>query len=154
MFFEDMIASLDMAWGSFVAGFDQFFIHFFTTAVMLAIGMVIYTQITPHAELRLARQGNAAAGLSLGSALLGLSIPLAVCMATSINWADIVVWGAVTILLQLFTFRIAHLVLRNLPKRIEAGEVSAAAYLASVQLSMSAIVAAAVSGAPLARYSV
>ena len=57
---------------------------------------------------------------------------------------DIVIWGFITLVIQLLCYRIADLVLRDLPKRIVAGEVGPALWLASLTLSVACITAAAV----------
>ena len=59
---------------------------------------------------------------------------------------EILIWGPVTLLLQIIAFRIADLVLRDLPARIESGEIGAATLLVSIKLAVAAINAAAVSG--------
>ena len=47
---------------------------------------------------------------------------MAACLATAPSVYDILIWGVVAILLQLLAFRVADLVLRDLPKRIERDE--------------------------------
>jgi len=64
---------------------------------------------------------NAAAAVSLSGACLGLAIPLAFCMAASVNTLDIVLWGVAAIVIQLIGFRITDWLLKELPSRIEAG---------------------------------
>tara|TARA_B100000029_G_scaffold289122_1_gene282883 strand:- start:145 stop:558 length:414 start_codon:yes stop_codon:yes gene_type:complete len=137
---------MDLIWQSFLAGSPVLLVHFIVTIVMLILGTSIYVWMTPHKEFQLVRGGNLAAGISLSGAILGLALPLAICMAVSVNVADIIVWGILTIAIQLLAFRLTDLVLRDLPKRIEAGEVSAATVLAAIKLSVAAINAAAVSG--------
>jgi len=105
-----------------------------------------YLWLTPHKEMELIRQGNTAAAVSLGGAALGLAIPMAFCLGNSINVWDIVIWGAVTLFLQVLAFRAVDLVLHHLPKRIEHDEVSAAIFLASMKISVAMLIAAAVSG--------
>ena len=56
------------------------------------------------------------------------------------------IWGVVTLVIQIVTFRIIDLWLKDLPKRIEAGEVGTAILVASIKLAVGAINAAAVSG--------
>ena len=86
---------------SFLAGFPVLLLHFAVTLGMLAIGVTIYHLVTPYHELRLIRNGNTAAAVSISGAIVGLAIPLAICMATSVNVWDIVSWGIVTLLIQL-----------------------------------------------------
>ena len=49
-----------------------------TGSLLLLTGcLAVYTAITPHAELRLIRQGNAAASAALAGVLVGFAVPLA-----------------------------------------------------------------------------
>ena len=137
---------MDAAIQSFLAGIPFLLSHFGVTVLMLVIGVFIYMWITSHDERALIREGNTAAAISLAGAILGLSIPLAFCMASSVNVYDIVIWGIVTLVIQLATFWIIDIWLRDLSKRIEEGQVGTAILLVSVKLAVASINAAAVSG--------
>jgi putative membrane protein len=137
---------MDAAIQSFLSGIPFLLTHFGVTVAMLVAGTYIYMWITPHDERTLIRQGNTAAAVSLAGAILGLAIPLAFCMANSVNVYDIVIWGLVTLVIQIATFRLIDLWLRDLSKRIEEGEIGTAILLVSVKLAIAAINAAAVSG--------
>ena len=131
---------------SFLAGFPVLLLHFTVTLGMLLIGVTIYHLVTPYHELRLIRNGNTAAALSISGAIIGLAIPLAICMATSVNVWDIVIWGIVTLLIQVLAYRIGDALLKGLPTRIENGEMGAAILVVSIKLAISFINAAAVAG--------
>ena len=137
---------MDAAIQSFLAGIPFLLSHFGVTVLMLVIGVFIYMRITSHDERKLIREGNTAAAVSLAGAILGLAIPLAFCMASSVNVYDIVIWGIVTLVIQLATFWIIDIWLRDLSKRIEEGQVGTAILLVSVKLAVASINAAAVSG--------
>jgi putative membrane protein len=137
---------MDVVLQSFLAGFPVLLMHFLVTIVMLVVGVTIYVWITPHKDVALVREGNVAAAISLSGAILGLAIPLAMSMSVSVNVADIVIWGLLTLVIQLIVFRLADLLLRDLSARIEAGEVAAALLLSAIKLAVAAITAAAVSG--------
>ena len=131
---------------SFLAGFPVLIAHFAVTVAMLIAGVVIYVFITPHDELKLVRSGNMAAAVSLSGAIIGIALPLAFCMAASVSVFDILVWGSVTVALQLAAFKATDLLLRDLSKRIEAGELGSAYILVAIKLAVAAINAAAVAG--------
>ena len=131
---------------SFLNGFPVLLMHFSVTLLMLVAGAIIYQIITPFNELDLIRGGNIAAALSFSGALVGLALPLAVCMARSINLWDIIIWGCLTLLIQLIAYRIGDALLKDLPKRIETGELSAATTIVGIKLSVAMINAAAVAG--------
>ena len=140
---------MDGAIQSFLSGIPFLLTHFGVTIVMLVVGAFIYIKITSHDEMALIRDGNNAAAVSLSGAILGLAIPLAFCMANSVNVYDIVIWGLVTLVIQLVTFWIIDLWLRDLSRKIEDGQVGTAILLASVKLAVASINAAAISGKKL-----
>jgi len=123
-----------------------FLLHMGTTLAILVLGVLIYMWFTPHSEARLIREGNVAAAASFGAAVLGLALPLAICMARSVNVADIVIWGVVALIVQLATFFIMGLVFKDLSRRIENGDMAAAVALGSTKLGVAAINAAAIAG--------
>ena len=137
---------MDGAIQSFLSGIPFLLTHFGVTIVMRVVGAFIYIKITSHDEMALIRDGNNAAAVSLSGAILGLAIPLAFCMANSVNVYDIVIWGLVTLVIQLVTFWIIDLWLRDLSRKIEDGQVGTAILLASVKLAVASINAAAISG--------
>lgn len=137
---------MEAVWQSFLAGAPILILHFAVTLALLALGAVIYMKTTPYHELDLIRDGNTAASISLAGVLLGLAIPLAAAMAESVNTIDLLIFGGLAIILQLVAYRIADLVIRDLPQRIVDGQISAAIWLASVKLSIAAVNAAAVGG--------
>jgi putative membrane protein len=75
-----------------------------------------------------------------------MAIPLAICMATSVNIWDIVIWGVVTLLIQILAYRIGDVLLKDAPTRIENGEMGAAILIVGIKLAISFINAAAVAG--------
>ena len=137
---------MDAVIQSFLSGLPILLLHFTLTLLMLALGAVIYVMITPYHEIDLIKQGNVAAAISFGGVLVGLALPLAMNMVGSVNAFDILVFGAVAIILQLLAYRLTDIVLKDLPKRIKSGEISAAITLVALKLSISVINAAAVGG--------
>jgi putative membrane protein len=131
---------------SFLAGFPVLLLHFAVTLGMLGIGVTIYLFVTPYRELDLIRNGNTAAAVSISGAIIGMAIPLAICMATSVNIWDIVIWGVVTLLIQILAYRIGDVLLKDAPTRIENGEMGAAILIVGIKLAISFINAAAVAG--------
>lgn len=131
---------------AFATGFPVTLLHVGVTLAILFLGAAAYVLLTPHKEISLIREGNAAAALSLGGVLVGLAIPLAVAMSASTSTLEIGVWGVSTVVVQLLVFRLMDFILRGLPQRIQDGEVSAAALLVGGKLATALIVAAAVAG--------
>jgi len=137
---------MDAVIQSLISGFPVLMAHSALTFVMLGVAVSIYVWITPMDELALIRSGNNAASLSLGGAIVGLAVPLAFCMAASVSVLDIVFWGIPTLILQLIAFRIVDFFLKDMPQRIEQGDMAAAILLVSVKFATAAVNAAAVTG--------
>lgn len=144
--------ALEASLQGFASGFPTFALHGGITLVIMLVGLAIHSWLTPYHELKLVRENNIAAGISLGGAFLSLSIPLAFAMASSLNWADLVLWGVMTVLVQLLALKFVDILLHGMPRRIREGEIAAACVLVSVKLSFGFILAAAVAGVPLARF--
>ena len=135
---------------AFATGFPLTLLHGGITVALLAAGAGLYALLTPYRDIQLIREGNTAAAISLGSVLVGLAIPLAVSLAASSGELELVLWGVAIIAVQLFVFRFTDWVLQGLPRRIQAGEVSAATFLACVKIATALVLAGAVAGVPLA----
>jgi putative membrane protein len=131
---------------AFATGFPLTLLHAGLTMLFLIVGAGVYILLTPQKEIRLIREGNVAAAVSLGGMLVGLAIPLAVSLSASTSAVEIGLWGAATIAVQLLVFRLTDLVLHGLPKRIQDGEMAAAALLVGVKLATAIILAAAMAG--------
>ena len=136
---------MEVIFQSFLSGLPLLLIHFGVTLIMLALGIVIYVIVTPYNEIGLIKKGNPSAALSFSGALIGMAIHLSVAMAGSVNIMDIIVFGAVAIILQLLSYRITDLLLRELPSRIKNNEISAAITMVGIKISISLVNAAAVS---------
>ncbi|MBJ7409910.1 MULTISPECIES: DUF350 domain-containing protein [unclassified Phenylobacterium] len=128
---------------AFASGFPVFLAHAGVTVLILFAAAALYVLLTPHKEITLIREGNTAAAVSLGGVLLGLAIPLSASLRASTNVIEIGLWGAVTVVVQLLVFRLVDMLLRGLPRRIQEGEMSAAALLVGAKVATALIIAAA-----------
>jgi putative membrane protein len=131
---------------AFATGFPVTLLHVAVTVTILIAAAAIYILLTPHKEITLIREGNTAAAVSFGGVLIGLAMPLAVSMKASTNLVEIGLWGVATVAVQLLIFRLVDLVLHGLPKRIQDGEMAAAAFMVGAKLATALIVAQAVAG--------
>lgn len=121
------------------------FLAFFVTALaLLALFLLLYMLVTPHRELRLIRQGNLAAAISLAGALIGFVIPLASVIEYSVSLIDMTVWGLVAMVVQILTFLAARLLLPDLVRRIEADTPGPAVALATLSIVVGMLNAACV----------
>ncbi len=108
--------------------------YFATALALLALFVVLYLFATPYNEMALIREGNTAAAVSLGGAMIGYALPIAVSVATSHNIASMVGWGVVACVVQLLAYIVARLVLPQIVQNIPLGKLASGVFLASLSL--------------------
>lgn len=135
---------MDAVITSLYNGLPIFMLHGGTAILMLIVGAFIYSKITPWNELDFIMEGNTAAAVSFSGAILGIAIPLAAALSSSISIWEIVVWGSVAIILQITVFLILDLVLPNLSEQIKANKIAAGIFIASNKIALALMNAAAV----------
>ena len=113
-----------------LAGAPAFLLYLAVAFALVAIFIVLYSLITPQREIALIREGNAAAAISLGGAILGFAIPLSKSISQSRDLVDMVTWACVALAVQLAAFFLSGLVISHEAKRITEGDLAAAWYLA------------------------
>ena len=113
------------------------FASYFATAVVLLLAfLAIYIRVTPYNELTLIREGNTAAAISLGGAVIGFALPIAVAVAISHNLYAMLAWGVVASFVQLLTFIVARLALPRLNESIPQGKLASGIFLASLAIGV------------------
>lgn len=143
-----MMATLE----SFQQGFPTFLFMTGTAGILLLIASTVYILLTPWKELALVRGGNGSAGLALAGAIVGLAIPIASCLASSISLFDLILWGVVALILQLLTYRVIDMILRDIPGRIQNDEAGAAIVLIASKLAVAMLLAAGLWDPALQRF--
>jgi len=126
-----------------------FVFYILGAAAVFALFAFIYTRVTPHREFVLIREGNSAAAIALGGALIGFALPVASVIAHSVSILDFLLWAVIAAVVQLTTFFVVNLVLKGLPERIQRGEVSAAVFAAAVAIGMGLLNAACMTPTPV-----
>lgn len=116
---------MDPALEAFTHGLPVFLFHGSVALLIWLAGACLYAMLTPRDELRLIRENNVSAGLSLGAALMGIALPIAASLATSHSLLDLVIWGATAVILQLVVFRAVDFCVKDLSVRIAKGEMAA-----------------------------
>tara|TARA_B100000963_G_scaffold87699_1_gene75246 strand:- start:1063 stop:1482 length:420 start_codon:yes stop_codon:yes gene_type:complete len=134
-----------LIFGGLVNGLPFLLSHFVTSVIVFLIGVIIYLFITPMKEIALIRKKNTAAAISFSGALIGLALPLASSLSASGSIYEIIVWGLVAIVIQLFCFKAVDILINDLPKRIENGELSSSILLFSIKISVALLNSAAIS---------
>jgi putative membrane protein len=114
-----------------LANLPSFLLYFATSMVLFAAFLAAYTTLVPLHEWRLIREGNTAVALALAGAMLGFAMPLAVAIARAANLADMAVWAAVSLVLQLLCFAALGLLRRNARVALAQGDMAEAILLAA-----------------------
>ena len=122
-----------MDWFAFQTGATAFIIAFVAAVLFFVAFKFIYQCVTPYHERTLIRQGNTAAAVALGGALIGYVLPLASALSHTVSLPEFAAWALLAGVIQIVVFvAISRMAFRNLVARIEAGEIAAAVYLASI----------------------
>ena len=118
-----------------LAGLPSMFGQAAIVVAMLAGGIHLYFLLTPYDDMALVRSGNVAAAISLFSIIVGLAVPLSFCLVFVSELPHLLFFGALTVAIQLSAFKVTDWLLKDLSRRIEDGEVSAAIVLLAVKLA-------------------
>ena len=117
-----------------LAGLPSFLAYFAVAIILLTLFGMAYIFITPYREIHLIREGNLAAALGLGGALLGFVLPLASAIAHSVSLLDMAVWGLIALLVQLLVYRVACGLMPELVRDIPAGKVATGVFVGSLSV--------------------
>lgn len=119
-----------------ISGLPAFASFFATGIVLLGVFFALYVLITPYNELQLIRAGNEAAAVSLGGAVIGFALPLAVSVAVSHNLYAMVGWGVVAGIVQLLVFAVARVALPRINESIPQGRMASGIFLALLSIAV------------------
>jgi putative membrane protein len=128
-----------------LAGFDDFLVYFAASIAMVALFLAIYVRVTPYREITLIREGNAAAAASLSGALLGFVLPLASAVAHSVNLADMAIWSAIALIVQVAGYGVARVLLPGIASGIPSGNIAHGVFLGALSIGVGILNAACMS---------
>lgn len=132
-----------MDWFAFQTGATAFVIAFAAAGVFTIAFKLIYQWVTPYHERTLIRDGNPAAAIALGGALIGYVLPLASALSHTVSLMEFAAWATLAGIIQIVVFVIvSRLAFQNLAERIEKGEIAASIYLASISICVGLLNAA------------
>lgn len=127
----------------FLYGAGHFVLAFGLACVLLAIFKRLYQWSTPYDEARLIAEGNMAAAIALGGAIIGFALPLASALTQTADPAEFVAWAVLAGVVQIVaSLVVRRFVVRDMAARIEAGNVASATYLAATSIGLGLINAA------------
>jgi putative membrane protein len=118
-------------------------LHLVSAAVLLYVFFMVYTWATPFDEMTLIRQGNVAAALTLGGALIGFSLTVASGLVHTDNLTSFVGWSAAAAAIQLLTYVLVTRLLHMSREHIEGNNIAFGVLLASISISVGAVSAGA-----------
>ena len=123
----------------------NYLIHLILAAALLIAFFIIYTRVTPYNEVLLIRQGNQAAALSLGGALLGFSATIASSLMHTADYQQFFAWAFGAMVVQLLAYVVTTRLLRMSKDQIESNNTAFGGLLGAISLSIGAINAACIS---------
>ena len=118
-----------------LSGFDEFLIYAGLSIAFIYGYMIVYLWITPYNELKLIKEGNVAAALSLSGSVVGFTLPLAAAILNSVHPWDMMLWAFIAALVQLLVYVAVRYTLLNVVRRIPDGQVATGIVLAAISLS-------------------
>ncbi|SNS21476.1 putative membrane protein [Noviherbaspirillum humi] len=128
-----------------MAGFANYIVYLLLSGLLLVLFFAVYTRVTPFDEIQLIREGNVAAALSFGGALLGFSLTIASCILHTSAIPGFIAWSIAALLVQLMTYIVAARMLSMSKDHIESNNVAFGAMLGVTSLAVGAINAACIS---------
>lgn len=123
----------------------NYLIHLLLASALIMAFFKLYTYVTPIDEMLLIRQGNNAAMLSLGGALIGFSLTVASCIIHTADYRQFVAWAVGAMVVQILAYIVTTKILRVSKEHIEAGNTAYGGLIGAISLSIGAINAAGVS---------
>ena len=118
-----------------LSGFDDFLIYAGLAVAFIYGFMILYLLITPYSELKLIKNGNVAAALSLSGSVIGFTLPLAAAILNSVHPWDMMLWAFIAAVVQLFVYVAVRYTLLNVVRRIPDGQVATGIVLAAISVS-------------------
>jgi putative membrane protein len=128
-----------------LSGLPAFAAYFGLALALLGIFLAIYLWMTPYPEIRLIREGNVAAGTSLGGAVIGFVVPLAGAIESSVSLLDMLIWAGIALAVQLFAYFLVHRMLPQLPRDVAQGKLASGVFLAATAIALGMLSAACMS---------
>ncbi len=127
----------------FVDTVPDFLAYFGAAAALAVVYLALYVRVTPHREFELIRGGNTAAAIQLVGTFFGFAVPVAIVIGNSVSILDMLLWGAVALIVQLAVFAvIARLLFRTISERIEQKCVASGVFVGGMSLGIGVLQAA------------
>jgi putative membrane protein len=129
--------------GVFLYGAGHFIVAFGLACLFLAAFKRLYQISTPYDEAALIADGNVAAAVALGGAIIGFALPLASALTQTADPLEFTVWAVLAGVVQILASLIVRrFVVRDLAARIERGNVATGVYLGATSIGVGLLNAA------------
>lgn len=119
-----------------------YLIYIAVSFALLGLFLLVYTRITPHREFRLIREGNVAAALSLGGAVLGFSLTLSSSIQHNATFEMFLLWAFGAFAVQVVAYLVVARALRNVSEAITADNRGMGALMGVISLAVGMVNAA------------
>ncbi|MFS8933356.1 DUF350 domain-containing protein [Cupriavidus taiwanensis] len=119
-----------------------YLIYIVTSFAMLGLFLLVYTRVTPHREFTLIREGNIAAALSLGGAVLGFSLTLSSSIQHNATFAMFFLWAFGAFAVQVLAYLVAARALGGVSEAISSDNRGVGAVMGVISLSVGVVNAA------------
>ena len=119
-----------------------YLIYIVSALVMLGVFTAIYTAVTHYKEFDLIREGNSAAAMSYGGALVGFSLTLCSSIAVHASFVMFVVWGVAAMVVQIVVYVVVTKAIRGMNDAIAENNIAMGGLIGAISLSAGIVNAA------------
>jgi putative membrane protein len=125
-----------------ISGFPNFALYFVLGLALLVVFVAVHAHLTSYRELRMIREGNVAAAISLSGAVLGFVLPLGSAIAHSVNPIDMIAWGIIAFVAQMIVYLAVSRLVPHFGEAIRDGKIAPATLLATLAVAVGVLNAA------------
>jgi putative membrane protein len=127
----------------FANGAGQFIVAFGLACIFIAVFKRLYQMTTPYDERALIGQGNMAAAITLGGAILGFALPVASALEQTGSIVEFAMWAVMAGVIQIIAFLVMRrFIVSDVRGQIEGGNTATATYLAATSIAVGMLNAA------------
>ncbi|MGB3431049.1 DUF350 domain-containing protein [Achromobacter sp.] len=119
-----------------------YLVYMVSALAMLGVFTLVYTAVTRYKEFELIREGNIAAVLSYGGALVGFSFTLCSSIAIHASYAMFLLWGLAAMLVQIVVYVGVSQAVRGMNEAIEENNIAMGGLIGSISVAAGIVNAA------------
>ena len=119
-----------------------YLIYMVSALAMLGAFTLVYTAVTRYKEFELIREGNIAAVLSYGGALVGFSFTLCSSIAIHASYAMFLLWGLASMVVQIVVYVGVSQAVRGMNEAIEENNIAMGGLIGSISIAAGIVNAA------------